>query len=105
MLSVVLDWTVTFAAAVWLTFLAWFTVRAKWWDNPYGRNAFLVGLVLFLILTRIALSRHIDTFRENQGAAIAVYSLAALYGIGRIILVERAQRESGKMDDDGRSTE
>lgn len=92
MLSVVLDWTVTFAALVWLTFLVWYTVRAAWWKNPYGRNAFLVGLVLCLILSRIALSRHIEPFKESQGVAISIYALAALYGVGRIILMERAQR-------------
>lgn len=96
MLSVVLDWTVTFAALVWLTFLVWYTLRARWWGNPYGRNAFFVGLVLFLILTRIALSRHIEPFKESQEVAISIYALAALYGISRIALMERAQREKDK---------
>lgn len=93
------------AAFIWLIFLVWYTVRAKWWRDPYGRNTFLVSLVVFWILLRLTMVRLIPGFREHEILGAIVYVFAALAGLARIALMERAQRETDRMDRDERSTE
>lgn len=89
------------AAFVWLVFLVWYTVRAKWWKDPYGRNTFLVSLVVFWILLRLTMVRLLPGFREHEILGAIVYVFAALAGLARIALMEKAQREEdqrGKLE-------
>lgn len=91
-------WTATFAALMWLSFIVWYTVRAKWWHNPYGRNAMAVSVVLFVILTRIALISHYPELRQYDVMGGFWYSVAGLAAVWRIVLMERAQADSGRIE-------
>lgn len=90
--------SVVVAAAVWLTFIVWYSVRARWWKTPYGRNTFWVSTVLFWVLARIAAVRLIPDFPEHEILGALVYILAAVVGVWRTVLMEGAQRESGRLD-------
>jgi hypothetical protein len=86
-------WVVTCSAVVWLGFLVSYSVHAKWWRNPVGRNAFGVSLILFLILMRIALVRHFPDLQEHMIGAVIIYGLAGAYGIQRWRQMRKAQKD------------
>lgn len=88
---------VTLAALAWLTFIVWYSIRAKWWKNPVGRNTFGVSTVLFVILARITLLRWFPHLQQHDIPGIIVYSVAALFGVQRIWFMEKAQREINRM--------
>lgn len=85
--------SVVCATAVWLVFLVWYTLRAKWWRDPVGRNAFFVSVVVFWLLLRATLVRLWPGFWEHEVLGALVYVLAALAGAVRIGLMEKSQRE------------
>lgn len=89
----ILTVVMTTAALVWFAFLGWYTIRAKWWRLPVGRNTFGVSLVLFLILLRATVLRWFPEFQQHDVAGIIVYGLAVALGIQRLIYMEKAQRE------------
>lgn len=82
----------TLAAAVWLVFLIWYTVRAQWWKVAVGRNTFGVSLVVFLVALRAALLHWVPNLREYGITGIIVYGAVAALGIQRILQLEKAQR-------------
>lgn len=96
MLEVLLAVSITLAAAVWLTFCVWYTVRASWWKGPIGRNQFGVAAVLAVILIRLAIVTWLSLTPGVLWLTIVgliAYTLAAAYGIQRTVFMERAQRE------------
>lgn len=88
---------VTLAALAWLTFVVWYTVRAKWWKSPVGRNTFGVSAVLFIILLRIAVIRWWPHLQQHDIAGTLVYSVAFVFGVQRIWFMEKAQREVNRL--------
>lgn len=101
----VIAWSATVAALAWLTFIVWYTVRAKWWKNSYGRNAVEVSVLIFIILARIAVVSHFPNVKQSESLGAIIYTAAALFAIHRIALMEQAQRETDRIDRDERSTE
>lgn len=85
------------ATIAWFLFLVVFTLLAKWWKNPYGRNAFGVSFVLFVILFRIMVLRIWPDIEQKDFVGIIVYSLAGIFAIQRGILMVRAQWGLRKM--------
>lgn len=98
-------WSATAAALAWLTFIVWYTIRARWWKNSYGRNAVEVSAIIFIVLARIALVSHFPWMKQNDIVGTIVYFAAMLFAIHRIALLEQAQRESDRIDRDERGTE
>lgn len=98
-------WSATAAALAWLTFIVWYTIRARWWKNSYGRNAVEVSAIIFIVLARIALVSHFPEMKQNDIVGTVVYFAAMLFAIHRIALLEQAQRESDRIDRDERGTE
>lgn len=100
-----ITWLIGAGALTWLTFLAWYTVRAKWWKNPIGRNVFGTGGVILLILMRLFFARTFDGFRELDAVSLVVYTFVLAVGIQRIYQMESAQhvidvatRSSGRLE-------
>lgn len=83
--------TLIAAASAWFLFLVFYTVIAKWWKHPIGRNTFSVSLVLFLILFRLASVRIWPNLQQRDGVGIVVYGLAGIYAIRRGYLAWHAQ--------------
>lgn len=100
-----LEFSLVLACFAWFVFVVWYTVRAKWWKVPVGRNAFGVSLVLFLILLRITLARLWPGFRELEPAAVVIYLAAAAYGFQRVYQLEKAQRGIMKLTNQQKETE
>lgn len=98
-------WSATVAALAWLTFIVWYTIRARWWKNSYGRNAVEVSALIFIVLARIAIVSHYPNLKQSDIVGTIVYSAAALFAVHRISLMERAQRETDRIDRDERGTE
>ncbi len=84
--------SVVLAALSWGVFLAWFSLRAKWWKSQIGRNTFGVSAVLFAVLLRIALVRVWPEFTDWTPLGVVIYLAAAAFAIQRIVFMERAQR-------------
>lgn len=84
---------VALAAAIWLSFLVWYTVRASWWKKPLGRNTFGVSFILFVILVRDTAVHLNPSLHRYAWVGIVVYSVAALLGVQRLVAMEKAQRE------------
>lgn len=85
---------ITLALASWVAFLGWYSLRAKWWRSPVGRNTFNVSLVLMVILLRLAVLRWFPTHHQHDIWGILIYLWAAVLGGQRIRFVERAQRDA-----------
>lgn len=83
----------TFAAATWVLWTIWYTVRARWWKTGIGFNTFLVSAVLAVVLSRIAWARLDIGFKEQAWIGTTVYVLAGLAAIARYLLFKKAQRE------------
>ena len=86
------------AVGAWGLFCTWYTIRAKWWRKPLGRNIFGVSFVLFLVLLWGLLNRTISGFHENMWISAIVYVAAAWYGLQRLIQMEGAQRERNSLN-------
>ncbi len=86
-----LTFTIWAACAVWLTFITWYTLRARWWKSDIGRNTFGVSACVFLILLRLGLLR-ITEFPDSDSVGVLFYSLLAFFGAQRLWFMERAQR-------------
>lgn len=84
------------AVLTWATFLVWYTLRARWWKHPIGRNIFGTGLVIMLIFLRLFGTRTVEGFKELEVVGLAVYGLAVVMGIQRIYHMETAQHEFKK---------
>lgn len=90
-----LSLSISAATLSWLTFLVWYTVRAKWWKHSVGRNTFGVSLVLFLILLRLTLLRITpDSTGDGVIFGILIYTATAILGVQRVAFMEKAQREN-----------
>lgn len=75
------------ALGLWLAWIMWYTVRADWWDTPYGRNNVYVSLVVAGLLAA-------DTYKMHPMTQSAIYACAMVAGVHRIVLLERARREN-----------
>lgn len=95
--DLILTLVVTASAVIWAGFLVSYSVHAKWWRNPVGRNAFGVSAILFLILMRISLARWFPEVQQRTWAAILVFGLAGTYGLQRWRYMRKAQREVVKL--------
>lgn len=84
---------ITVAWAVWFSMLVWYSIRAKWWKSSIGRNTFGVSLILMVILLRLAVIRWFPEHVQHDFWGVLIYSVAAAFGVQRIVFVEKAQRE------------
>lgn len=90
----VLSIAVSIAAVAWTAFVIYYTIRAKWWKNAYGRNTMLVSAVLAVILLRISILRWWPHLAQHDWVGVLVYSGAAIAAVRRFLFVEHAQREA-----------
>ena len=84
---------ITVAWIVWSAFLVWYSIRAKWWKSAIGRNTFGVSLILTVILFRAAALRWFPELAQSEVWGVLIYTIAAGFGVQRILFVEDAQRE------------
>lgn len=90
----VLEYGLGLAAIVWWGFVSWYTLRSKWWKNPYGRNLAGVGIDIAAMWT---LAWSLVTFGWQYWMiwawmAVAVHNI--YMGAKRTYYAEMAQRES-----------
>jgi hypothetical protein len=79
------------ATIAWFLFLVTYSVTAKWWKNPVGRNTFGVSFVLFWILFRLMLLRIWPDMEQKDIYGIILYSLAGVFAVQRIVLMLESQ--------------
>ena len=79
------------ATISWFLFIVLYSLTAKWWKTPVGRNTFGVSAVLFVILFRQMSLRVWPEVEQKDLIGIAVYSLATLFAFRRIWIMLFAQ--------------
>jgi hypothetical protein len=85
------------AATAWFLFLVFYTIVAKWWRGPIGRNTFGVSFVLWVILARLATLRIWPNIHQSDVVGIILYSLTGFYAIRRGYLVWMSQYRPSKI--------
>lgn len=92
-MSIALTFSIVLCAVAWLTFVIWYTLRAKWWKKSLGWNTFGVSAFLVLLVGRLALIRLTGDEWDFVASGVVVYLLGTGLAVQRIIYMERAQRE------------
>ena len=92
-----LKFAATASALAWFGFIAWYSIRAKWWKTPIGRNTFGVSAVLCIVLLRIAVLLWFPDLKQSKTIGAIIYTGAAILGAQRIVFVEKAQREVARL--------
>jgi len=77
----------------WLGFLIWYSIRAKWWRVPEGRNVWGVALALTAALGMVNASYIWPDYSLRPIVVLTVYVSLALLGIQRTVQMERNQRK------------
>lgn len=90
--------TVISAASAWFVFLVFYTIVAKWWRGPIGRNTFGVSFVLWVILARLAVLRIWPDMHQSDVVGIILYALTGFYAFRRGYLVWMAQYRPNKVN-------
>lgn len=84
--------SIVFAALAWWAVSVWYTLRARWWKLPLGRNAEFINIALALLLSRLAAVRLWPEIKEIEWATVLLYLALAVFALQRIRHIERAQR-------------
>lgn len=80
------------ALLVWVTFIVWYSLRARWWKNPFGRNTAFVSVAVILLLLRLVILQFFPTVPTTTVGGFLVYMGIAAAGVHRTYLMEREQR-------------
>ena len=80
------------AALVWVGVVVFYAIRAKWWKTPEGRNTEAVSAIMALLLVRLSFIHLLPDYVDHTVTGLLVYLAAAVVGIWRIGLIEKAQR-------------
>lgn len=85
------------AALSWVTFVVWYQIRATWWKSQIGQNVMILGAMLAFSFVRLALIIWDGTpSHYSPGQVLSgffTYTIAAVIGVQRTYLMEKAQRE------------
>lgn len=84
------------AFLAWAAFVTWYSIRARWWRSPEGRNVWGVGLALAIALGMIVAAYTWPDYAARPYVVLTVYVGLAALGIQRTIQLERAQRRRRK---------
>ena len=97
MIDTLLTISLIFAATTWTAFSIAYGILAKWWKTPFGRNMMGVGIVITILLDRLALLYlDPDVTADLKGIGLFIYITFGLLGLQRFILMVKAQRAMGK---------
>ena len=80
------------ATIVWLAVVVYYGLRARWWRTPEGRNTQAVSLLMALVLLRLSIYHLTPDYVDLTVTGFLLYLGAALVGIWRRGLIEKAQR-------------
>lgn len=87
--------TLAYAALlVWTVFIAWYHLRARWWQSYTGRNVMGVAIVVWGLLALIVAQQTWPDYALRTTAQAIVYGGAIIFGIQRIVQMVRAQRHA-----------
>lgn len=81
------------ASGTWLVFVGWYHIRSRWWTNHYSRNLMGVGFGIFAVLTLGLFLKSSDNLLWIRAT---IYIYLSVFGVIRIFLMERVQRQSDK---------
>lgn len=95
-LSELLAWA---AFSAWLSFVALYSLRAKWWRSPEGRNVWGVGLALTVALGLIVVAYTWPDYALRPWLVPAVYAGLTALGIQRTVQMLRRQRRQRRQRD------
>lgn len=84
------------AFSAWAVFLIWYSVRAKWWRSPEGRNVWGVALALTVALGIIVAAYLWRDYVARPYVVLTVYVGLAALAVQRTIQLERNQRRRRK---------
>jgi|GEM_PF-6189002 len=76
----------------WLTFLVWYSLRAKWWKSPEGRNVWGVASALVVALGMVNASYIWPDYAARDWVVLGVYVYLAALAVQRTAQMERRQR-------------
>jgi hypothetical protein len=76
----------------WLTFLVWYSLRAKWWKTPEGRNVWGVASALVIALGMVNASYIWPDYAARDWVVLGVYAYLAALAVQRTAQMERRQR-------------
>lgn len=91
-MSTIIDWTAYLATAAWAVFALWYALRARWWEQPEGRNVMGVAVAITALLLLVSLARVAPDWAGRPIAQLAVYGGLIALAIQRTVQLERAQR-------------
>lgn len=81
------------ALTAWLVFVAWYWIRARWWESPTGRNVMGVAMGVASLLALIAANRTWPDYWLRPAFQTLVYGALIILGIQRTWQMEREQRK------------
>jgi hypothetical protein len=86
------------ATLAWISVVAWFWIRAKWWKTDVGRNA--MGLSFFIAISLMRLSyAHLNHRATTHSSfwltafGIFIYTGLTFFGAQRVYFIEQSQRQ------------
>lgn len=80
------------ATLAWAVFIAWYALRARWWESPAGRNIMGVAVAIFTLLVLISAQTTWPGYWLRPYAQIVVFGALIALAVQRTAQMERAQR-------------
>lgn len=80
------------AFSAWAVFLGAYSLRARWWRSPEGRNVWLVTLALVFAFGVIVAAYIFGDYAIRPYAILVVYLSLAALGVQRTVQMLRQQR-------------
>ncbi|MFB7798924.1 hypothetical protein [Isoptericola sp. NPDC056134] len=85
--------TAWFAFGGWLLFVALYSLRARWWKTPEGRNVWGVGLALTVALGIIVAAYTWPDYELRPVIVPVLYTGLGLLAVQRTVQMLRRQRQ------------
>ena len=80
------------STVVWGTFTVWYSLRARWWRNPYGRNTMGTSVGIFALLLAFCAELLYGRFPGDQVLWTLVFLNLGIMAVHRTYHMEKVQR-------------
>ena len=84
--------TLLCSTVAWGVFVTWYSVRARWWETPYGRNVMGTGTGIFALLLAFCIALLYGRFPGDLALWTLAFLNLGIMAVHRTYHMEKVQR-------------
>jgi len=88
--------TLIASTTAWGVFAVWYTLRARWWEHPYGRNTMGTSTGIFVLLLAFTIALTHGRFHGDLTLWTLAFLNLGIMAVHRIYHMEKVQRGVAK---------